>query len=439
MFTVSIIGRPNVGKSTLFNRLSKSKAAVVHEEYGITRDRKSKIIAIEDSHLELIDTGGIIFSKKDSIQSMITKQALYAFEESDLILFLLDVNELLPLDIEILEMVRKSGKDYIVIINKVDNKHREEQLYDFFRSGITAFITISAIHNINIGKLEKEIAAYIPKSIYNSIPIKDIPKICIVGKPNVGKSTYINALLNKERLIVSEIPGTTRDSVDTMVYYYRKPYIFIDTSGLRKKSRVKDGIEGLFNSSTISSIENSDIVMIMIDSSEGFTNQDHKIINIVEKKRKNLMLGLNKWDLIEKDTMTFKRFQDDLYERVSNWGKFPVISFSAKNKSRITHIFNKIDIINETSSKRIATARLNAFLGTLMSSQSHGSTVPKGNVKVYYSANVGIKPHRFILWTNFPKQVKTNFERYIISRLRSEYNLDGVYIDLIFKERAKKK
>lgn len=439
MFKISIIGRPNVGKSTLFNRLTRSRSAVVHESYGITRDRKARLIEVEGSQAELVDTGGIIFSRDDTMQTLVTKQALYALEESNLILLLMDVNELLPIDLEILETVRKSGKNHIIAINKVDNKHKEDLLFDFYSQGINNFISLSAIHNTNIKNLEKEISLYIPRDIHGSIPIKDIPRICIVGKPNVGKSTYINALLNKERLIVSDIPGTTRDSIDTMVYYYKKPYIFIDTSGLRKKNRSKEGIEGLFNSSTVKSIENSDIVMLMIDSTEGFTNQDHKIINIIEKKGRCLMMGLNKWDLVEKDTMTFKNYQDDIYERVHNWGRFPLISFSAKDRNRITHIFKAIDTLNETSRNRIPTAKLNTFINLLFSGKIAQSAVPKGNIKVYYAANIGIKPHRFIFWVNHPEQVKSNLQRYLTSRIRNEYKLEGVYIELFFKERAKKK
>lgn len=437
MFKISIIGRPNVGKSTLFNRLSHSRSSIVHEQAGITRDRKSLIIEIGNRQVELIDTGGIIFEKNHSIQYQITKQALFALEESNLIIFVLDINELLPLDLDILNLLRKSSKNYIIAINKIDNKKKEELLLEFYSRGINDFVPVSAIHNSNISLLERTIENYLPLDAVSDIPLKDIPKICIAGKPNVGKSTLINKLLNKERLIVSDMPGTTRDSIDTVVYYYKRPYILIDTAGLRKKSRSKNSIEAVFNTTAINSIERSDIVLLLIDSSKGFTNQDHKIINIVEKKGKCLIIGLNKWDLLEKDTMTFKNIVDDIYHQVPNWGRFPIISFSALDKSRITHIFKIIDKINTISNYRIPTAKLNKFLNSFLSDKT-SNLVPKGNVKFYYAANIGIKPHKFILWTNHPKMVKLNIERYLINKIRGEYKLDGVFIDLIFKERTKK-
>lgn len=437
MYKVSILGRPNVGKSTLFNRLLMERCAVVHRECGITRDRKSRIITIMDKCLEITDTGGIIFDKNDAIQSLITKQAIYALEESSLIIFVLDVNELLPLDLEILEMLRKSAKNYIVAINKVDDTNREMLLFDFYSRGINRFITISAKQNRNIDLLREEILGFVPVDSKVPFAMRDIPKLCIVGKPNVGKSTFINSLLNKERLIVSHIPGTTRDSVDTLVYYYRQPYLLIDTAGLRKKSRVKNDVEAIFNSATLRSIERSDLVLLMIDCNEGFTNQDHKIINLIEKKGKCLIMVINKWDTIHKDTLTLKRYQQNIYNSVPNLGNFPILSVSALHRTRITHIFKIIDELKSLSDRRISTSKLNSFISSLLNKNGPSDRNFKGPVKIYYAVNTGTRPHKFILWVNKADSIKTNFERFVINRLRKEYKLDGICIELEFKEKTK--
>ena len=435
MLKIAIVGRPNVGKSTLFNRLCAQRAAIIHAQEGMTRDRKYREIKLNGTPVGLFDTGGLTVAANDSMAVKIARQVMAAIEETQLIILVMDVRQVTVQDKDILRMLRRSNKPFITAVNKVDSHNQEGLLADFYNLGVNSIVGVSALHNRNISLLIESILRFHSQHAQPPAVPDPLARVCVIGRPNVGKSTFINTLLNKERLIVDDTPGTTRDAIDTLVQYYGEHYLFIDTAGLRRKRRVTSELEGLSIQATLRSIRRSDICFLLIDGQQGLTGQEQKILDAVAGQEKALIMGINKWDLVVKQANSFETLKRDIYRRTHHWGLFPIFSLSAKTRLRATNVFQHIHALGQRLQQRIQTARLNQFFQQLTAAHSPGM-FRKKDIKIYYAAQVGINPHVIICWLNFPEVVPSSYKRYIVNRVRKEYGLHGIYIKVVFKKRV---
>ena len=429
---VAIIGRPNVGKSTLFNRIIKENKAIVDDKPGVTRDRLYSIANIDDKSFILIDTGGIFLNEDEEFEKNIKQNALVAIEEADIILFLLDGKEgITHVDIEILDILRKSGKKVFFIINKIDSQKDERNISDFYSLGIDKFYLISAVHKKGLVDLFID--------LYNELP--DVKKednennatiIGIIGRPNTGKSSLVNKILGYERVIVSDIPGTTRDPVDTFFTYNNKNYILIDTAGIRRKSRISYKLEKYSVVKAISIIERSNIVLLMIDASEGVTDQDKRLARLIDTRGKGLIILLNKWDLIKGKVNP--NYLKAIEAELGFVDYAPFIKISALTGMNVKKIFNYIEKISNFQQKRIQTSKLNKFVHEIMTYQPPPSYKGK-RVKINYITQVDTNPPKFIFFTNIPEGIKESYKRFLTNRLREEFKFTGVPIRIFFKKK----
>jgi GTP-binding protein len=447
MFTVVIVGRPNVGKSTLFNRLIKSNQkikAITDKLPGVTRDINYGLAKWDDREFSVVDTGGFFPDEKaeDIIQKQMFEQVNMAISEADLIIHLLDGKEgLLPFDIEIARRLRNTGKDIIWVINKIDNPSKFDKIYEFYSIGTDQFLPISAITGYGIEELIDKILEKIPKYYETKIETENLPKIAIVGRPNVGKSTIINALLGKKRMIVSPIPGTTRDAVDAVCTYYGKKYLFIDTAGIRRLSYYKNErtqiayVEKLSYFKALRSIERADIAILVIDANEGIVNQDQKIAGIVAEQKKGLILLINKWDLIpneDKDNRV-NFFKNEIKQKLWFIDYAPYLTVSGEDKTRLTKIFPLIDQILEKYHKRVSTSKLNKLFSQRLKDvvlSSHGK-----ELRFYYITQVGIKPPTFMTFVNDESAVKQHHIKFIENLLRETFDFKYTPLEIKIKQR----
>jgi len=447
MFTVVIVGRPNVGKSTLFNRLIKSNQkikAITDKLPGVTRDINYGLAKWDDREFSVIDTGGFFPDEKaeDIIQKQMLEQVNMAISEADLIIHLLDGKEgLLPFDIEIARRLRNTGKDIIWVINKIDNPSKLDKIYEFYSIGTDQFLPISAITGYGIEELIDKILEKIPKYYEIKIETENLPKIAIVGRPNVGKSTIINALLGKKRMIVSPIPGTTRDAVDAVCTYYGKKYLFIDTAGIRRLSYYKNErtqiayVEKLSYFKALRSIERADIAILVIDANEGIVNQDQKIAGIVTEQKKGLILLINKWDLIpneDKDNRV-NFFKNEIKHKLWFVDYAPYLTVSGEDKTRLTKIFPLIDQILEEYHKRLFTSKLNKLFSQRLKDvvlSSHGK-----ELRFYYITQVGIKPPTFMTFVNDESAVKQHHIKFIENLFRETFDFKYTPLEIKIKQR----
>ena len=447
MFTVVIVGRPNVGKSTLFNRLIKSNQkikAITDKLPGVTRDINYGLAKWDDREFSVVDTGGFFPDEKaeDIIQKQMLEQVNMAMSEADLIIHLLDGKEgLLPFDIEIARRLRNTGKDIIWVINKIDNPSKLDKIYEFYSIGTDQFLPISAITGYGIEELIDKILEKIPKYYEIKIETENLPKIAIVGRPNVGKSTIINALLGKKRMIVSPIPGTTRDAVDAVCTYYGKKYLFIDTAGIRRLSYYKNErtqiayVEKLSYFKALRSIERADIAILVIDANEGIVNQYQKIAGIVTEQKKGLILLINKWDLIpneDKDNRV-NFFKNEIKHKLWFVDYAPYLTVSGEDKTRLTKIFPLIDQILEEYHKRVCTSKLNKLFSQRLKDvalSSHGK-----ELRFYYITQVGIKPPTFMTFVNDESAVKQHHIKFIENLLRETFDFKYTPLEIKIKQR----
>ena len=447
MFTVVIVGRPNVGKSTLFNRIIKSNQkikAITDKLPGVTRDINYGLAKWDDREFSVVDTGGFFPDEKaeDIIQKQMLEQVNMAISEADLIIHLLDGKEgLLPFDIEIARRLRNTGKDIIWVINKIDNPSKLDKIYEFYSIGTDQFLPISAITGYGIEELIDKILEKIPKYYEIKIETENLPKIAIVGRPNVGKSTIINALLGKKRMIVSPIPGTTRDAVDAVCTYYGKKYLFIDTAGIRRLSYYKNErtqiayVEKLSYFKALRSIERADIAILVIDANEGIVNQDQKIAGIVTEQKKGLILLINKWDLIpneDKDNRV-NFFKNEIKHKLWFVDYAPYLTVSGEDKTRLTKIFPLIDQILEEYHKRLSTSKLNKLFSQRLKDvvlSSHGK-----ELRFYYITQVGIKPPTFMTFVNDESAVKQHHIKFIENLFRETFDFKYTPLEIKIKQR----
>lgn len=434
---VAIVGRPNVGKSTLFNRLVGSRKAIVEDIPGVTRDRLYDSTDWTGREFIVIDTGGIRFDEGDIFTREIKQQAELAIEEADVILFVVDAQEgISPDDEPVANLLRKSKKPVVLAANKVENFDRQLEYYEFYKLGLGDPVPVSAMHGRNIDELlDRVVALFAPASQYEEEA--DAIKIAIVGRPNVGKSSLVNALLGEERVIVSDVPGTTRDAIDTPFEYEGNKYILIDTAGIRKKSRIKEATERYSVVRALKSIERADVVITLLDATEGVIEQDQRIAGYVHEQGKASILVVNKWDLIEKDGQTMNRFDEDIRSELKFLSYCPILYVSALTRKRVFKILELVDFVAGQHNRRIKTAELNQVINEAMLL----NPLPGGGgkkIKIYYATQVQTAPPTFVFFSNDPEKVHFSYLRYLDNVLRKNFGFEGTPIRLLVRKRDSK-
>jgi len=435
---VAIVGRPNVGKSTFFNYVIGKRISIVDDTPGITRDRIYGEAEWRSRKFTLIDTGGIEPYASDSILKQMRMQAELAIDMADVILLMVDAKDgLTASDSEVANMLRKTSKPVIIAVNKVDNiGEPPAEIYEFYNLGLGEVFPISSSHGLGIGELLDEVYKYFPEET-DEDEDEEVIKVAVVGKPNTGKSSLVNRILNEERVIVSDIPGTTRDAIDTFTEIDGQKYIFIDTAGIRRKSRVSENIERYSNIRAWSAIDRADVCLIMIDSTQGDTEQDTKIAGYAHEAGKASIIVVNKWDLIEKETGTYESFRESIKERFSFMDYAPIEFISAKTGQRVNKLFPMIQEVYRQASKRVPTGMLNDVINDAVAMVQPPSDKGK-QLRIYYTTQVSVKPPTFLIFVNDAELMHFSYLRYIENSLRSSFGFEGTPLRLITRERDKK-
>ena len=429
---VAIVGFPNVGKSTLFNRLLKEKKSLVHSLPGMTRDQVPAMCRLADKSFFLIDTGGFFDSQEDPFSAQVKQKAWDASKAADVLLFVLDGKRgLLPGEEELFFSLKKLDKPIFIVVNKIDSPKEEDQIGDFYRLGGEEIIPISAEHNRNLGYLEERLLAILPSQVEEDTGVKSL-QIGIVGRINVGKSSLVNRLSGEKKLIVSEIPGTTRDSTDTLIRRNKKSFCLIDTAGIRKMSRTKDKRETAGIVKAKKDIKRADVVCLVLDALEFPTRQDTAIAHLAYDSGKPLILALNKWDLIQKETQSHKEFQDRIYRKLSFVSYAPLVFISALSGQRIVKILDFSEKVFENGGKKISTSRLNKFL-IKMSTSYPPISKKRGKIKLKYMVQKGILPPSFILFTHSQASLDSAYEKFFLKKLSEEFDFSGTPLRLTLR------
>lgn len=435
---VAIVGRPNVGKSTLFNTLAGERLAIVKDTPGVTRDRIYADVEWLNYNFTIVDTGGIETEAEDIIMRSMREQAEIAIETSDVIIFVTDVRSgVTASDMQVADILRKSKKPVILCVNKVDNFEKfEPYVYEFYNLGIGDPHPVSAISKLGLGDMLEQVVAEFGDEGEEYVE-EDIPRIAVIGKPNTGKSSIINRLLGTDRLIVSDIAGTTRDAIDTKIKRNGREYIFIDTAGLRRKSKIKDEIERFSIIRTVAAVERCDIAILMIDAEEGVTDQDTKIAGIAHDRGKGMIIVVNKWDLIEKDTNTMNKMKKDIRNKLAYMPYAEMLFVSALTGQRLNKIFDTIDTVEQYACMRIQTGVLNEILTDAVAENEPPSDKGK-RLKLFYITQVSVKPPTFVLFVNSKELAHFSYIRYIENKLREAFLFTGTPIKIIVRERKEK-
>lgn len=432
---IAIVGRPNVGKSTLFNRLTGGRTAIIEDTPGVTRDRLYKDGEWNGMSFTVIDTGGIELNSEDTMLTMVKKQAQIAIEEADVILFVADGRTGVAVaDQEVAQFLRRTNKPVILVVNKIENYNDPTIFYDFYQLGLGEPYPISAAHGMNIGDLLDKLVEFFPKGpqeIYDP----DVIKISVVGRPNVGKSSLVNVILGQERVIVSDIPGTTRDAIDTPFKKNDQEYVIIDTAGMRRKSKILDATERYSVIRSLRAVDRSDVVLMVINAKDGITEQDKKIVGYAHEQGKACILVVNKWDLIDKDDKTYKKFEKEIRSHLLFLQYAPIIFVSAITKQRVPKILEIVDFVAEQHSYRVSTSVLNEVIREAV--QLNPPPSEKGKrLKILYATQVGIKPPTFIIFVNEPEIMHFSYERFLENKIRENFGFEGTPIRFIIKKRA---
>jgi GTP-binding protein len=431
---VAIVGRPNVGKSTLFNRLLGKREAIVDDQSGVTRDRNYGECDWNGKRFRLIDTGGYVPDSADLFESAIREQVEVAIAEADSIIFLVDVKAgVNPIDKIIVDLLRQSNKPYFLVANKVDAEIHVPQANEFYNLGVKTIYDISALSGRRTGDLLDDITKDFPEE--NQIEEDKRLKIAIVGRPNVGKSSLTNALLGAERSIVTDIPGTTRDSLDSILKYYGEEIVLIDTAGLRKKKKVEESIEFFSNLRTFKAISESDVTVVLIDALVDFEKQDQKIIDEVVRWRRGLIIAVNKWDLIEKETKTAHQFEITIKEKLGSVDYAPVIFISALTKQRIYKLIDLCKKVQEDRIKKIPTSELNDTILAEIERNPPPASPSGKEIKIKFISQVGEHYPIFLFFTNYPKHIPEHYRKFLERTLRRIYGFEGVPITLSFRQK----
>jgi len=431
---IAIVGRPNVGKSTLFNRLTKSRTAIVEEVSGVTRDRIYGVSEWNGIDFSVIDTGGYVQGSDDIFEGEIRKQVEIAIDEANVILFVVDVTVgVTDLDEEVAKILRKTNKPIYLVANKVDNTARQFDSADFYQFGLGELFNVSAINGSGTGELlDKLVTEFDPEGAPEDE--EHIPRIAVVGKPNVGKSSFINAITGEERNIVTPISGTTRDSIDTRYQLFGFDFKLIDTAGIRKKAKVDQGLEYFSVVRSIRSIENADVCIFMIDAADGIGKQDLNIFYVIEKNKKGVVVLVNKWDLVEKDTMSTKEWEDNIREQLAPFNDVPIIFTSTVTKQRLHKGLEKAMEVHENRIQRISTSKLNEFVMDVVKKQPPPAVKGKF-VKIKYATMLPTHSPSFAFFCNMPQYIREDYKRFIENRLREEFNFEGVPIRVFFRKK----
>ncbi len=440
---VALVGRPNVGKSTMFNMLSRSRKALVVDTPGLTRDRNYAEVTVREKPFSVVDTGGFEPTSPDVMLSQMRTQTLVAIEQAEIIVFLGDGKVgVTPSDHEIVRLLQQTDKKVLYAVNKIDSEKTENFAVDFYALGVGEIFPVSAMTGYGLDEFLDALLEQIPEQ---KVPersteseVEPMVKVAVVGRPNVGKSTLINLLLGEERLVANPEPGTTRDAIDTVVRSHGKEYLFIDTAGIRRRSRIVDRVEKYSVIKAFQSIDRADIVVVILDAREIVTEQDARIAGYAFEKGRGVILVLNKWDLIPKDGATVNRYVSEVRNSLKYLDHAPVLTLSALKGTRAVKLFGLIDDLNARYRKRIATSELNRFLEKVVSAYPPGMHRKTKRIKIYYLTQVQAAPPTFMFFSNYPESIHFSYKRFLENRLRESFDFDGAPIRLVFKKRQGK-
>lgn len=431
-----IVGRPNVGKSTLFNRIVGKKIAITEDQPGVTRDRIYSEAEWLGNHFTIIDTGGLEPEKEDTIMTNIQKQAQVAIETADVILFVVDgVEGLTSTDREIATILRRAGTEVILACNKIDNPKNAADVYDFYELGFGEPMVISSEQALGIGDLLDEVVKHFPKEIRESDE-DDTIKVTLIGKPNVGKSSLINNILGEERVIVTNIPGTTRDAIDSHFEYKEHKYLFIDTAGLRRKRSIDENVERYSVIRTLTAVDRADICILVIDALEGVTEQDTKIAGYAHDNGKAMIIAINKWDLVEKENLTYREFEKSIRETLGFMLYAPIVFISALTGQRVPKLMDLLNVVNNNYNLRISTGVLNDIINQAVLMNQPPSE--KGRrCKIYYGTQASVGPPTFVIFINDKELMHFSYQRYLENQIRNHFGFEGTPIKIEFRQKGK--
>lgn len=432
---VAIVGRPNVGKSTFFNRLIQRREAIVDSVSGVTRDRNYGKSEWNGKEFSVIDTGGYIKGSDDIFEGEIRKQVELAIDEADAIIFLVDVEEgITPMDSEVAKLLRKVTKPVLLAVNKVDNSMREKDAVEFYNLGLGEYFTIAGMNGSGTGELLDELVKVLPDLPETSEEEVALPRFCVVGRPNAGKSSFINALIGEDRYIVTDIAGTTRDAIDTLYNRFGFEFNLVDTAGIRRKAKVKEDLEFYSVMRSVRAIEHSDVCILLIDATRGFESQDQNIFWLAEKNRKGIVILVNKWDLVEKDTMSTRDYENKIRKEIEPFTDVPIIFTSALTKQRLLKALEATVKVHENRSQRIATSKFNDYMLKLI--EAYPPPALKGKyIKIKYCMQLPTPTPQFVFFANLPQYVKEPYKRFLENKIRENWDFSGVPIDIYIREK----
>ncbi|MBZ2173954.1 ribosome biogenesis GTPase Der [Schnuerera sp. xch1] len=432
---VCIVGRPNVGKSTLFNRIVGRRIAITEDNPGVTRDRIYSEAEWLNRYFNLIDTGGLEPENEEIIPKNIRQQVEAAIDTADVILFVVDgVQGVTSTDREIANILRKSGKEVILVCNKIDSKKTLDNVFEFYELGIGTLLSVSAEQGLGIGDLLDEVIAHFPEDKDTKYD-EDVIKVAVIGKPNAGKSSLINRILGEERVIVTDIPGTTRDAIDTYFTYNEDKYVFVDTAGLRRKRSIYESVERYSVIRTLSAVDRSDICILVIDGKEGVSEQDAKIAGYAHDNGKGMIIAVNKWDVVEKEHNTYRNFEKNIRNILSFVPYAPIVFISAKTGKRVDKLFKLLKVVDNNNNLRISTGTLNDIINEAVLLNQPPSD--KGvRLRIYYGTQVSVRPPRFLIFINKKKLMHFSYQRYLENQIRQYFGFEGVPIRFDFKEKG---
>jgi len=432
---VAIVGRPNVGKSTFFNRLIQRREAIVDSVSGVTRDRNYGKSEWNGKEFSVIDTGGYIKGSDDVFEAEIRRQVELAIDEADAIIFVVDVEEgITPMDAEVAKLLRKVTKPILLAVNKVDNAMREKDAIEFYNLGLGEYFTIASISGSGTGDLLDKLVEVLPELPDTPEEVEALPRFCVVGRPNAGKSSFINALIGEDRYIVTDIAGTTRDSIDTRYNRFGFEFNLVDTAGIRRKAKVKEDLEFYSVMRSVRAIEHSDVCILLIDATRGFEGQDQSIFWLAEKNRKGVIILVNKWDLVEKDTMSTRDYENKIREELQPFTDVPIIFTSALTKQRLLKALEETVKVYENRKQRIPTSKFNDFMLKLI--EAYPPPALKGKyVKIKYCMQLPTPTPQFVFFANLPQYVKEPYKRFLENKIRENWDFSGVPIDIYIREK----
>lgn len=432
---VAIVGRPNVGKSTFFNRLIQRREAIVDSISGVTRDRNYGKSEWNGKEFSVIDTGGYIKGSDDVFEAEIRKQVELAIDEADAIIFIVDVEEgITPMDDEVAKLLRKVTKPVLLAVNKVDNSMREKDAIEFYNLGLGEYFTIAGMSGSGTGDLLDKLVEVLPELPETQEDVVELPRFCVVGRPNAGKSSFINALIGEDRYIVTDIAGTTRDAIDTRYNRFGFEFNLVDTAGIRRKAKVKEDLEFYSVMRSVRAIEHSDVCILMIDATRGFEGQDQSIFWLAEKNRKGIVILVNKWDLVEKDTMSTRDYENKIREQLQPFTDVTILFVSALTKQRLLKALEATVRVYENRKQRISTSKFNDYMLKLI--ENFPPPALKGKyVKIKYCMQLPTPTPQFVFFANLPQYVKEPYKRYLENQIRANWDFSGVPIDIYIREK----